>query len=274
MEFVDSASAPTIAQVELAMEQGNTAWAFYLAGPGAEHNWTPAQVNVLREGGMSFGLPIYVPRLDLSTNPAFDAAAFVAAMTNAGVYGVGVLDTEASMRGNKNLHSYVNGFVNELINLHVTPVVYGGGSYVPTNAYAWWIINGTPRPGVAYQWGQSSIGGVSVDHDKAGPGFPFATLSPPKPPNPPLPAPTSSPRGAYMLYTFSIQTDANGNGWSTTSIPWGNFMAISIEGSYPPVDGGYFSGTPHVQNRDGNVLPSITGCPANEVVSVFILATK
>ena len=181
ISFIDSASAPFIAQVKTAVSQGITAWAFYLAGPGAYNNWTPVQVDCLRQGGMSIGLPIYVPKIDLTTNPTVDARVFVNAMVAAGVYGVGALDTEASMRGNPFLHSYVDGFVAELRALGVTPVVYGGGDYVPAGVNAWWIIQGIPPAGEAYQWGSGSLVGIYVDYDTAGPGFPMAALTAPTP---------------------------------------------------------------------------------------------
>ena len=78
-----------------------------------------------------------------------------------------------------------------------------------------------------------------------------------------------------MLHTVTIPTDANGDGYSQTTIPWETFMAISIEGSDPAADADdrYFPGSPHVQNRGGNVLASVTGYLANSQVSVFILAT-
>lgn len=93
-------------------------------------------------------------------------------------------------------------------------------------------------------------------------------------PVPPFPAP--SVRGDDMLHTVVIPTDANGNGYIQTQIPWATYMAISIEGSDPAAnaDDRYFGGTPHVQNRGGNVLVSVTGYLADSVVSVFVLATE
>ena len=181
ISFVDSAYAPGLGQVVAAIDKGITAWGFYLAGPGALNNWTVAQVAVLKQGGMTQCLPIYVPKLNLTTPPAVDAQVFVNAMDAAGVYGVGALDTEASMRGNPRLRSYVDGFVAELRNLGVTPVVYGGGDYVPAGVNAWWILQGIPPAGTAYQWGSGSLAGISVDYDTAGPGFPMASFTPPTP---------------------------------------------------------------------------------------------
>lgn len=187
MDFVDSASAPTLTQVQAAVERGYSAWGFYLAGPGAEHNWSPAQVAVLPEGGITEGLPIFVPKLDLTGHPQVDANLFVEAMDRAKVAGAGVLDTEASMRGNPRLVTYVNGFVDELVTLDVEPVVYGGGNYMPALVHAWWIEPGakTCPADEAFQVGSGSLAGLSVDFDIAGADFPFASLVPA--PNPPTP---------------------------------------------------------------------------------------
>ena len=78
----------------------------------------------------------------------------------------------------------------------------------------------------------------------------------------PTPPPHSEPRGTLMLHTVTIPTDGNGNGYALTAIPWATFQAISVEGSdpAPTADNRYFMGTPHVQDRDGNVLASVTGC--------------
>lgn len=273
--FVDSAYAPTLAQVKAAVAAGYGAWGFYLAGPGALHNWTPAQVAVLRQGGITLGLPIFVPRLDLTGNPQADAQAFVSAMTAAEVYGAGVLDTEASMRGNAHLETYVNAFVAELRALGVVPIVYGGGNYMPAGVAAWWIESGIPPTSQAYQHGDGSLAGLSVDYDTAGTTFPFATLGTPAPPIP-LPAPTVSPRGDLMLHTIVVPTDANGDGYVSTTIPWSAYEAISMEGSDPDpsADDKYFPGSPHVQDRNGFVLASVTGFLPNTVCSVYILATE
>jgi len=178
------------------MSQGIGAWAFYLAGTGAFNNWTPADVDVLRQGGMTHGLPIFVPALDLAGDPVADANAFADAIAAAGVSGVGVLDTEAAMRGNPNLASYVDAFVGQLRARGMTPAVYGGGNYVPAGVPPWWPVYGaTSAPaGQALQTGTGSLDGLGVDWDVAGAGFPFAPLvaDPPPPPAPPAPpAPTT-----------------------------------------------------------------------------------
>ena len=211
--FVDSAFAPTPAQVRQALGAGIDAWAFYLAGPGAYHNWTVAEVDALRQGGMTVGLPIFVPLMDLAGDPVADAAAFASAMEGAGVYGAGALDTEASMRGLPGLEHYVDAFTSALRSYGIVPVVYGGGNYVPAGVSAWWIEPGaaaaTVPAGVAYQVGGTLVGGLQTDLDYAGVGFPFASLTPPTP----TPAPSPYPVGGDVICVpipGSITTNADG----------------------------------------------------------------
>lgn len=214
--FVDSAEAPTLAQVQAALSQGITAWAFYLAGPGALHNWSDAEVDVLRQGGMTLGLPIFVPALDLSGDPVADATAFAGAIRAAGVGPVGALDTEASMRGNPNLVSYVDAFLAQLRALGITPVVYAGGSYVPSGVAAWWIKpgGGTLPPGTAAQTSSGSIYGLSVDYDSADDAFPFASLHPAPPPS----APDAYTIGDTM-HVIPVSLTTNAAGWMAIDCP-------------------------------------------------------
>ena len=181
MKGLDSAFGPTLAQAKAALADGYQFWGWYLGGAGAYHSWTDAEVAVLAEAGFTQSLPIWVPDLNLTGVPAIDATRAVNRLSSLGWQSVIVLDTEASMRGNPHLHSYVDGFVAELRNLGVTPVVYGGGNYVPAGVNAWWILQGIPPAGTAYQWGSGSLAGISVDYDTAGPGFPMASLTAPTP---------------------------------------------------------------------------------------------
>jgi hypothetical protein len=94
----------------------------------------------------------------------------------------------------------------------------------------------------------------------------------------PLPPPTNSPRGANMLHTIPVETDIDGNGWELTTIPWADYMGVSVEGSDPALpsaggDGVYWHTTVRVQDRDNMVLVSVTDCPPSSVVNVFVLAT-
>ena len=214
IRFVDSAYAPSVSQVKAALSQGIDAWAFYLAGPGALHNWSNAEVDVLRQGGMHLGLPIFVPALDLSGDPSTDADAFASAIRSAGVSGAGALDTEASMRGNSNLTSYVDGFTAQLRTEGITPVVYGGGDYVPAGVAAWWIKpgGGALPPGTAAQTSSGSIYGLSVDYDSADDVFPLASLSPPPP-----------AAAAYVIgdnmHVIPVSLTTNAAGWMAIDCP-------------------------------------------------------
>lgn len=230
--FVDSAYAPTVAQVQAAVAQGCGAWAFYLAGPGALNNWTAAQVEVLRQGGLSQGLPIFVPALDLSGNAQSDASSLADAMAACGVYGVGVLDTEASMRGNPNLVPYVNAFVSTLQARGITAVVYGGGNYVPTGVAPWWIIpNATAAPnGEAYQVGKGSIDGLSVDQDIAGAGFPLASLT--TPPAPFTPIVINYPEDNMQSITSQVEI-ASGHGWIPSPVPAATVVNVVVQDEDP-----------------------------------------
>lgn len=220
IRFVDSAYAPSVSQVKAALSQGIDAWAFYLAGPGALHNWSNAEVDVLRQGGMHLGLPIFVPALDLSGDPSTDAADFVAAIRAAGVGPVGALDTEASMRGNPNLVPYVDGFVAQLRTERITPVAYAGGNYVPSGVAGWWIKpgGGALPPGTAAQTSSGSIYGLSVDYDTADDAFPFANLT-----SAPTPTPTPPAAAAYeigdIMQVIPVSFTTNAAGWMAIDCP-------------------------------------------------------
>jgi hypothetical protein len=192
---VDSASEPTLAQVQAAVAQGITFWAFYVWGPGAYHNWSPAGLSALRAGGIALGLPVYVPAMSggliASNTPEADAEAFVAAYRALGVTGAGALDTEASMRGTAWTAAYEQRFSAEMRNLGQADVCYAGGftfGSPPTATYKWWISPGAPPAGECYQTGSATIAGLSVDTDLAGDGFPLASL-----------VPTTQPEGPQVI---------------------------------------------------------------------------
>jgi hypothetical protein len=107
-------------------------------------------------------------------------------------------------------------------------------------------------------------------------------------PVPSGPTVISSPRGSNMLHTISFVTDANGCGavvcdGGTNSvpgvtsvaadIPWSAFEAVSMQGSDPAADGGYWPGNAKVQQRGGKVLVTVAGFLPRSVAVVFVLAT-
>ena len=85
------------------------------------------------------------------------------------------------------------------------------------------------------------------------------------------PTVSSEDRGdAVQLTEVGFTTDAQGNGWIETQIPWSSFLGISHRGAYPPSDG-YWPGEVGAQDRDGNVLLQFTrGLPRHaEVVMIL-----
>ncbi len=177
----DSAFEPTPAQAQSALADGLRWWAFYIAGPGALHNWSAPGIETLEEAGL-LPLPVYVPALSggkiASRAPEADAQAFVAAYHRRGVDGVGALDTEASMRGDPWTAQYERRFSAKMGALGQAPVTYAGGFSVqapPSAPYVWWVIGAdNPPDKQAYQAGPGQVGALKVDLDYAGDGFPLA----------------------------------------------------------------------------------------------------
>lgn len=177
----DSAFEPTLAQARAAGAQGIAWWGFYIAGPGALHNWSEAGTEVLRQAGL-LPLPIYVPAMSggriASQAPEADAQAFVAAYRGRSIDGAGALDTEASMRGDTFTADYERRFTSEMEFLGQDAVTYAGGFTMqspPSAPFVWWVVNSTePPPDEAYQAALGEIDGIEVDFDYAGEGFPFA----------------------------------------------------------------------------------------------------
>lgn len=182
----DSAGEPNAAQIMAAKAQGFGFFAFYVAGPGATHNWSSAGIAAVKNGGLA-PLPIYVPAMDgngyiASTTPTADAAAFVGAYKALGIDGAGVLDTEASMRGDPAwTASYTEQFCAELRALGQSDICYAGGfslSNPPAATYKWWIIAADiPVPATCYQAWPGNIAGLDVDVDFADAAFPLAQFA-------------------------------------------------------------------------------------------------
>lgn len=97
-----------------------------------------------------------------------------------------------------------------------------------------------------------------------------------KPPLTPLPQPQPIRGTTMTLIPIVISTDANGNGWDaqfkTHAIKWTTFVAATCQGSDPTlhVDATYWTGNPHVQERTGLVLVSVTGAAPNSRATVFV----
>ncbi|HET9059362.1 MAG TPA: hypothetical protein VFN61_05535 [Acidimicrobiales bacterium] len=177
----DSAGEPTPAQARSARSLGITWWAFYIAGPGALHNWSDKGTTVIKDAGL-LPLPIYVPRMGngliASRTPEVDAETFVAAYHSRGIDGAGVLDTEASMRDDPWTAQYERRFSAKMMLLRQAPITYAGGFSMqapPSAPYKWWVVASTsPGTDEAFQEGQGDLAGIAVDFDYAGAQFPFA----------------------------------------------------------------------------------------------------
>lgn len=230
----DSAFGPPAATVQAAIAQGVRWWAWYLNGPGAYHAWTDGEVSVL--DAFEYTLPIWVPALDLSGNPDTDYATARAQARSLGWFGPIALDTEASMRGNPHLVSYVDGWC-AAARAHGDPeVVYGGGDYIGS-AHAWWIINSqTPPVGECYQTGSGSINGTSVDWDYADLAFPLCTRAQPAPP--PAGTPTHYPEDNMQSTPISVSIQ-NGHGWCVSPVAASTVVNVVAEDIAPSVAGRY-----------------------------------
>lgn len=232
----DSAFGPSAADVEAAIAQGVSWWGWYVGGPGAFHIWTDAEVSVL--DALTGSLPIWVPALDLSGNPGTDYAVARDRTRSLGWYGPIALDTEASMRGNVRLHSYVDGWCVAAASAGDPQVVYGGGNYVGS-AHPWWIINSdTPPTGECYQNGSGSIGGTSVDFDYADSAFPLATRSAPMPPPDPPGVPILYPKDQMRSTPITVQIKG-GVGWCPSPVPAAQVVNCVAEDISPATAGRY-----------------------------------
>jgi hypothetical protein len=235
----DSAEVPSETQIETAIQQGVNWWGFYVAGPGAYHNWPASGIDVLRKGGISKGLPIYVPQMSygkiVSQTPEADAQGFVGVYRLMGVDGAGVLDTEESMRGDPWTAQYERRFAAELRNLGQADITYAGGFTLdnpPSATYRWWIIDSdNPPSGVCYQQGQSSFAGLEVDVDYAGDDFPLALFTQPHP-QPPGPVSTlsqvmkTSPRSGLPVVACRTTDSSLYLFWQTPDAQWHGPLGI------------------------------------------------
>lgn len=119
----------------------------------------------------------------------------------------------------------------------------------------------------ATQWTDRS-GGRNLDESTIADNF-FATpaAAAPAPSQPPYPV------GDKMIHPVNVTTDANGNGWTLTTIPWSAYQAISLQKGYPPVDG-YWPGAAGAEDRNDCVLAVVTGFRPNTAALAFVLASQ
>lgn len=204
LKACDSAYAPTLAEALAAKAAGIDIWFGYIGGAGALNIWTPAEFAILQQAGLR-SAGVWVPLLDLSDNPVTEAQAAVVASEARGLRGCVVLDTEASMRGNPHLVTFVDGFTQTLQQQAWSHPVYGGGDYVPAGSPAWWIEPGAPPAGQARQYGGGSEDGASVDWDQVDEAFPLAAWTAAAP----VPASSTQPEGDPDMLTSRDPIDGS-----------------------------------------------------------------
>ena len=91
--------------------------------------------------------------------------------------------------------------------------------------------------------------------------------------NPPQASPTPAPAPSTATLTSVTVNTQTGNGWALTTIPWARFLAVTMQGSDPAVNGRYWSGTAAAQERTGCVLVSVTGATPSGPRTVFVALT-
>ena len=282
--WLDAAYAPTPAEAQQAFTEGYRECGYYLPNiPNSDplNTWNVDQVNLLRQVGMK-PVPIVVPKPDLSGDPVATANA---AFSQAKAFG----------------HSPKTAILYDGPHLVNTGKITGP-VWLPLPGNPPSAIGA----GSAIQWGQENIAGWSVDRDSAAPDFPadagivcdfehailgyrtvdqavawyqafqnrIAQLAAAD-----AATPTATPAAAATVgvtppsgsgpYLVRLTTDAAGNGWLETSIPWSIAQAATLEKGFPPVDG-YWPGTAGMQDRDENVCVIVTGYLPHSLATVFI----
>lgn len=162
-------------------------WLGYLGGAGTDYAYSRAEWNLLvsysKATGMKLG-QIWVPELNLTENPTTQAQAAVAAALALGFYGGIILDTEESMADLADLEEWVDAWcagVAAAGTVYV-PAVYTGAHYCPAGVCHFdplWGSTEYPAENQAIQYGPNTAN--TVDVDRAGPQFPFLSLTEPVP---------------------------------------------------------------------------------------------
>ncbi|MDE2096413.1 MAG: hypothetical protein KGL39_04145 [Patescibacteria group bacterium] len=238
-------------------------------GPGGDpyHVWSTADI---QRQSARYRLPIFVRDNPVPGEANSDAQTFLAWLESIGApKGTAtVLDLEEAVAPD---YVYAYGQAMHAAGYLVFP--YGSPAYLMQNPAldGYWLgdpgATAIPANCIGVQFGQGGNGAWDLSWFVDGLAL-WDTLV--------IPLPQTDPRGDNMvLHTISFETDANGNGFETTNIPWDTFLSVSIQGSdpAPDVDNAYWPGTAKVQNRGGNVLVSVVGFLPRQVATVFIAAT-
>lgn len=226
LTFLDSFQQPTQAQAELFWQQGYRGWAFNVWGWYPDGNaadiWAVSTAQMLRAIGFRL-LPIGVPRLDMSGDPAANAAAAIHAASAYGIEGLIGCDTENVSENNDRLHPYLDRWHATVAALGDIDVVYKGAHYLPAGAASWtaaWFDNPPtwlPQRS-AWQWsGGHVINGVDVDRNVADVDFPLFPLQGPSPQPPPMP-PVTPPESEHIVAVVAASRTGSSNAyWVLTS---------------------------------------------------------
>ena len=250
---------------------GSTTALIYAGGDTPNPISAPATVPVY--AGISYWLPAWVRSDPRSASAATDAAALLEWLKrNSAPSGCSVvLDLETAVTA-----SYVTTFAAALAPHPV--LLYGSRSTLFGNPQragyflAW--------PGWTGIWPSSAEHVVAIQHTYAG-AYDLSALQghvalwarAVKVPVAAQPTPEPSPVSGAGCAVVEVRTGPRGTGWTLTNIPWRSFLAATLQGSDPSVDGRYWPGSVHVQNRTTRVLVSVTGCLPNVTQAVFVART-
>lgn len=147
---LDSAYAPTLAQVQAAKAAGYTWWGFYLPKlPGTDplNGWTIAQMDVIRQGGL-IPVPICVPAPPAPADAVQTATEYV------------------------NLARQYGCPANVSVCYNGEHIMCTGPVWIPT---ATGVMPTAVGPASALQWNTGTFGGLSVDFNASAPDFPAAS---------------------------------------------------------------------------------------------------
>lgn len=218
---LDSLAQPTQAQALELYGRGYRWWAFNVwglltQGGSASGLWAPSTAKMIASIGFRL-LPIGVPPLNLSGDPAAHARVALAAAETYGITGLIACDTERSEASLAGRVAYLDAWHAQVTAEGAADAIYKGAQYVPAGAATWnpsWVTSPpTTLPArSAQQWaGNQNVAGINVDLNVATPDFPLWPLSPTPSPAP-IPEPdmtvaatARSPLGPAAYYALTPQ---------------------------------------------------------------------
>jgi hypothetical protein len=84
--------------------------------------------------------------------------------------------------------------------------------------------------------------------------------------------PTTVKGNLVDRFEVIVPTDAQGNGWAQTAVPWDKYRGAEVQGSAPTRDGGYWPGDAHGNNTNNQALITVTGATPSANIRVFVFA--